>query len=89
MGMRMDALWRVFQLIWVALIGYVLGAIFGVIGIVFMIIDVIWQMILGTEGLDPNGSVGSWLRGYIKWTERQTVYAITGAGNREWLPSKA
>lgn len=89
MSKRMDAIWRVIALLWVGLIGYIGGTIFGIIAIIWMILDVLWQFIAGSDGLSSSGTVGSWLRGYIGWTADMSAYAITGAGSFDWLPSKA
>lgn len=88
MGNRMEALVRVWALIWVSIIGYFGGIVFGAVAMVFMVLDVLWQAITGRDGLDPNGRVGSAIVDFYEWVVGQSLFALVGAGDGEfcWHP---
>lgn len=88
-GMRMDALVRVFALLWAWVVGAILGSIAFFVGLVWMVIDVVWQLITGREGLDAGGMLASWLQGIVQWGAMQTNYALFGDGEFKLLPSPA
>jgi hypothetical protein len=88
-GMRMDALVRVFALVWAWVVGGILGSIAFLVGLGWMVIDVVWQLITGREGLDAGGMLASWLQGIVQWGAMQTNYALFGDGEFQLLPSAA
>ncbi len=81
MGERADALWRVLALVWQATLGYVALGIVGIIAIVWMVLDVIWQLITGRDGLDANSTIASQVEMAFEWSVGQTVFALTGGGD--------
>jgi hypothetical protein len=88
-GMRMDALLRVFALLWAWFAGAILGSIAFFVGILWMVPDVLWQLVTGREGLDAGGRLASWLQGIVQWGAMQTNYALFGDGEFKLLPSAA
>lgn len=88
-GLRMDALLRVFALIWAWFFGAILGSIAFTIGLLWMVLDVLWQLITGREGLSASGMLASWLQGIVQWGAMQTNYALFGDGEFKLLPSPA
>ena len=89
MGMRVDALKRVLALVWVYTIGGLIATVVFFIGLVWMLIDVIWQLIVGSDGLSQTSMPAQWVKGTFMWVAGQTNYALTGSGDLELLPSPA
>ncbi len=84
MSMRMQALGRIWALLWQAVIGYVLAIVIGVVATVWMVIDVLWQLILGSDGLSKDATPAKWVKRTLEWSMGQTLYSITGGGDGEW-----
>jgi len=89
MGMRVDALKRVFSLLWVYTVGGVITTVVFVIGLLWMLVDVVWQLIVGSDGLSATSTPAQWVKGTFMWVAGQTNYALTGSGNLKLLPSPA
>jgi hypothetical protein len=89
MGKRMDALWRILAFIWITLVGYVAGTIILLVAIVWGIIDISWQLIVGTDGLDAMSTPAQIVENTLNWVAGQNIYALTGGGDGEFraLPS--
>lgn len=51
-----------------------------------MVIDVIWQLIAGSDGLSSSGMLAGNIQSTFDWMAGQTNYALTGAGNFVWFP---
>jgi hypothetical protein len=81
MGARKDAIMRVWALIWQATVGYVAVTVMGIVGIVWMILDVAWQLITGRDGLGSSSQVAGHIGDAFQWTASQTVFAVTGGGD--------
>lgn len=87
MGMRMDALWRILAFLWAYTVGGIVATIAVIIGIVWGLVDVTWQLITGRDGLSSSSRPAEIVRESIWWPIRLTVYSLTGKGEMEWLPS--
>lgn len=82
----MDALMRVFALLWQAVVGWVVSLALAFIAIPLMVLDVLWQLITGMEGFAPDGTAFGWVQRSIMWNAGQANYAITGSGEFKALP---
>jgi len=89
MGMRVDALLRVFALLWVYTVGALISTVVFFIGLLWMIADVVWQLIVGSDGLSSTSTPANWVKGTFMWIAGQTNYALTGSGDLMLLPSPA
>lgn len=89
MGMRVDALLRVVALLWVYTVGALISTVVFFVGLLWMVVDVIWQLIAGTDGLSSTSTPASWVKGTFMWIAGQTNYALTGSGDLMLLPSPA
>ena len=89
MGMRVDALLRVVALLWVYTVGALIASVVGFIGLLWMLVDVIWQLITGSDGLSSTSTPANWVKGTFMWIAGQTNYALTGSGDLMLLPSPA
>ena len=86
MGKRGDALWRIAALIDQAVLGYILAFIVGIVGLVWMVVDILWQLIAGSDGLSSSSTPAMWVDRFFSWSYEQTVFAITGKGSFQLLP---
>lgn len=85
MGRRWDALWRVVAFLWSIVAAFILSiAIIG--AMIYGVVDVLWQLFLGSEGLSENGSLASWIKRLLMWPVDLEIYAFTGDGEMQWLP---
>lgn len=84
MAYRREAVMRIWALIWQVTVGYVAAAVIGFVAIAWMVLDVIWQLITGKEGLDSGSSIAGHIDNAFEWTASQTVYAVTGGGDGEF-----
>lgn len=87
MGARMDAVWRVLGLVYLMTIGWLVLTIAGIAGLVWMIVDVLWQLIFGSEG-PPQRSSGAtrFLKRLWEWGHGQLEWVLFGKGTFPWLP---
>ena len=81
MGKRVDALWRILALLYQGTIGYLALSIIALVALVWMIIDVIWQLIFGSDGLSAGSSIAMQVEMAFDWNVGQTVFALTGGGD--------
>ncbi|UTF52752.1 hypothetical protein [Natronosalvus rutilus] len=84
MSMRKQAIVRLWALIWQFTVGYVLTIVVMIVGNIWMVIDLLWQLLLGSEGLSSGSSVGSYIESFWMWSAGQTVFAMTGGGDGKW-----
>ena len=89
MGMRVDALKRILSLLWVYTIGGLITTVVFAVGLLWMLVDIIWQLIVGSDGLSATSMPSQWVKGTFMWIAGQTNYALTGSGDLELLPSPA
>ncbi|RLM32617.1 hypothetical protein [Haloarcula sp. Atlit-120R] len=83
--MRADALWRVWAFIWAIPASFV-ASIVSIVGLVWGIVDVLWQLIFGTDGLSSSSRPAGIVKGVLLWPVDLTIYAFTGDGGMMWLP---
>ena len=81
MGKRVDALWRIWALVWQATIGYLALIIISTVALIWMVIDLLWQLILGTDALDSNSTMATHVSDAFYWSVGQTIFSITGGGD--------
>ncbi len=78
---RAQALWRIIALVWQATVGYIVVVLVSLLAVVWMLLDIVWQLVAGSEGLDENGRAGMLVSSAFKWAYGQTVFALTGGGD--------
>lgn len=88
MGHRLEALSRIWAFIWQGVLGYVLSIVFGILGILFMLIDVAWQILVDEEGLEAESRLAQAIEDFYHWNVGQTLFAFTSQGDGEfrWHP---
>lgn len=81
---RMEAVWRIaaFFYAWLASLVAVVGS---VLGLVFGLVDVTLVLLLD-RSLDENGTIGKWAYRLIMWPIKLTNYALFGKGRFMWTP---
>lgn len=78
---------RIWALIWQATVGYVATIVIGLIAFVWAIVDLLWQLVLGSDGLDSSSTTATHIGDAFRWSVGQTLFTITGGGDGEfrWL----
>lgn len=84
MSQRKQAVGRIWALLWQAVIGYLLAIVIGVLAMAWMVVDILWQLITGRGGLSSSSKPAKWIKRTLEWSMGQTLYAITGGGDRKW-----
>lgn len=87
MSKRKDAIVRVWAFIWVNTFGWLLAMVVTTLGFIWGIVDVIWQLILGSDGLSASSTPAGWISDSLEWLVGQEIYAFTGANSFQWIPS--
>lgn len=82
MTKRMQAVYRLLALVYFALIGWLVAALGVFAGAVFMVIDVILQLVTGGEGLSPDNLLGR----LYDWPVQQLRYIYLGKGGFPLTP---
>lgn len=85
---RMQAIYRLLGLVWLALVTPILLAVGAVAGFIFMVVDVLWQLLTGNQGLMASSGSGasSWLVRLYEWPLAQAEYIFLGKDSWMWLP---
>lgn len=84
MSNRTDAAMRIWALLWQFTIGYVLAIVIGVVGTVWAVVDLLWQLITGGDGLSSSATPAQWVSRTLMWSAGQTIYGITGGSDGQW-----
>lgn len=82
MGNRIDGLRRVVLLIPLFVIIYFLSALIALFLFVWFVIDIVWQILTGSDGLHPGG----WGSKLFAYPVDNTRYILLGEGEWSWLP---
>lgn len=82
MGGRKGALWRLVLLIPLFLIVYFLSALIALFLLAWFIVDIVWTLATGGEGLSPDG----WGGRIYSYPVDNTRYVVLGDGEWRWLP---
>lgn len=85
MAKRTDALWRIWAFIW-AFPASFLASIVSVIGLLWGIVDVLWQLVSGRDGLSASSGPAGIVKATLLWPTELMIYAFTGDGGMMWLP---
>ena len=84
MSQRTEALWRIWTIIWMAVIGYVLMFVISIVALVWMILDILWQLITGRDDLSTDRAPARAVDATLSWSVGQTIFALTGGGDKGW-----
>lgn len=82
---REDALMRVLAFLWAFVAAFVVGIV-GIIALIWGLIDVVWQLVFNSEGLDETGFAPEFVANTFWWAVDLEVYAFTGRKKFMWLP---
>jgi len=85
MGQRKDALWRIVAFVW-SYVAALVASVVLLVGIVWGAIDVLWQLVFGSDGLSASSTPAMLVRSTLLWPVDLMIYAFTGAGEMQWLP---
>lgn len=83
---RMDALVRVWAFIWAWTVGSIVITVVTIIGLLWGIIDVLWQFIINSEGLSEGSRAAEIVTDTLQWGIDLVVYALTGKREFMWFP---
>jgi hypothetical protein len=83
---RKDALMRVFALLYAWFIAALIAGLVAIAGLIWMVIDVLWQFLVNSEGLSENGRAADIVASALEWNMELNVYALTGKKEFMWLP---
>jgi hypothetical protein len=81
---RLEALHRVGVLFYTYFAAALLYIVLVPLSAAFFVIDFLWQLILGGEGLSDRNMVAMWLMGVYKWMLSNSEYAFFGKGSFAW-----
>lgn len=84
---RSNAVWRIIMLLWAWTIGGLIAGVIMVVGLIWGVVDILWQLILGTEGLMSDSRPAQFVSGSLHWFAEVHAYAFTGNGSVNFLPS--
>ena len=85
-GRRMDALWRVFAFLYSMFVASLIAGVVALVGIVWGVIDVLWQFLLNSEGLSEDSRPAKIVVDTLDWKVDLYTYSLTGKGDFMWLP---
>lgn len=87
MKYRVDALWRIVGLIYFLTIGWIVLTIAAIAGLLWMVTDIIWQLVVGSEGPPGRSSAAMrFLRRLWDWGHEQLMYVLFGKGTFPIFP---
>lgn len=88
MGKRTEVLWRLFAVLWAWTVGALVMTIATPVGMVFGVLDLLWQLIAGSEGLSDSNIGFRIFVGSLMWIQGLMVFGFTGGGDGfQWVPS--
>ena len=89
MGQRAEAVWRILAAIYAFTIASIISTVVLVIGAIWGVVDVVWQLITGRNDLSENSTPAMIIKETLRWHINMLIFALTGGGPGclEWLPS--
>lgn len=85
-GRRMDALWRLWAFLYMLFIASIVAGLATLAGIVWGLIDIVWQFFLDSEGLSEESRGAALIVDTLSWNHELLLYSLTGKGEFMWLP---
>jgi hypothetical protein len=88
MGQRAEAVWRILAAIYGLTIAAIVSTIVFAIGVVWGIVDVIWQLVTDRNDLSEDSTPAMVVGGTLRWNVEMLIFALTGGGpgRLKWLP---
>lgn len=81
----MQAVERVWTVVWQLLVGWLISAAAMTVGFIWAILDVLWQLVAGGDGIGGPGSrVADVVAESIRWHAGQWIFIMTGGGDGRW-----
>lgn len=87
MTKRTEALWRIIAFLWSWTGGTLIAFVVMTIGLIISAVDIVIQLILGSEGINRNGMMMGVVEDTTRWYADIHVFAFTGKGQFTWFPS--
>ena len=88
MAQRSQALWRVLAFLYAITVAAFVSGVVTTIGIIWGVVDVLWQLITGRDDLKEDSTPARVVSGTLMWNVNMLIFATTGggAGRLEWTP---
>ena len=88
MEQRYQALWRILAAIYAFTIASIVTAIAFVVGFVYGIVDVLWQLVSDRDDLSEDSKPAMIIGETLRWQIEMLIFAFTGGGPKRliWLP---
>ena len=86
MAYRKKALWRLAAFIWMMTVGWLVLIVISTVALVWGLIDVVWQLVVGTNGLSASSRPAMIVKDTYQWQADQMSFATTGDGEFAALP---
>jgi len=88
MGQRAQAAWRFLAFLYAITIASLVTGVVAFIGFLWMIVDVIWQLISGKNTLSEKSMPARVVQGTLEWNVKMLSFALTGGEpmRLEWTP---
>jgi hypothetical protein len=83
MAKRTEALWRIWAFIW-SIVASFIASIVMLVGFVWGVVDVLWQLVTGGDGLSASSRPAEFVADVLYWPIDLTVFAFTGDGEFAW-----
>lgn len=87
MSQRGESLVRIWAFLWSFTFAALISGLITIVGFIWAIFDILWQLISGRNDLSESSTPARVIRATLLWNVGLMVYAMTGSGEFEWLPS--
>ncbi|SDJ33060.1 hypothetical protein SAMN05216226_102160 [Halovenus aranensis] len=90
MAQRSQALWRILALLYGMTIAAFISGIVTLVGFIWMLVDIPWQLITGRNDLSEDSGPASLVSTTILWNTEMLIFSLTGGGPKRlvWLPGR-
>lgn len=83
---RAQAFWRIVALVLYGSVGWILGTIAILAALLWMLVDVVLQLVLNSGGWSKGGRGSEWLERLYYWQIDILDWILFGSGSFPWLP---
>lgn len=87
MGQRSEALLRILAFFYGGFFASILAVLVMFIGLIWAVVDILVQLILDRNLLSEESRPARVVVGVLHWNISLLIFALTGSGSFEWLPS--
>lgn len=82
----MEAVWRLLGLLYLVTIWPIVMTVGGLAALVWMVIDVVLQLVTGGSGLSGGSGIMAWPRRLYEYGYDQAVWVLFGSGDFPVVP---